>query len=723
MFCIECGQKLPDNAKFCSRCGTAVNNISNTTPPPIMDDVAAKVEDVVITDEMPSLDAQGVNDDVLRKASFMGYADESTPPTKHHIPINEPQLPWIETPYPKVSKTTFFGGELTLVKTEHSKDDFSFHFQGKNFIGPNYANINQTSNQSLFIATLISNGKKILLRWDSCDHTIKQDITDSFDNIVRFVGNYIKVENNSKCGVIRVTSNNNILDYVLECRYPNVSFKIYYNYQLVVLNVNNSYNNYFYVICTESQPCEKYICFQEIISQKLFKVQKSDEPYCMLLRWDASQNVLANALQSHQFQYISDSCTLDYLKVKENGKYGFAKVNPEGVCELTIPCIFDEVGEWSKNYQGMLDMIVEELPRIISPVKYKGKPYIIDDKMRFYEAAKVPRFGRAISSIIGWVVISIILSIVSVVIWGLLIKGCILGYINDWIDVMGNIMMLLFVINILILAIAYYSKTKTPYIRVDIQNGEYLVPKRINYAKLKVWGIIYFLISLVPIGIFAYELYLFKYKFDEIYAYNNLNVAVYPAKENNKWGYVDLLGREVFPFQYDAATAFDSRFARVILDGKFGVINLYGETTIPPTKYDYIGHSENGFARDNVGGEFLVDDDFWWWSGSDNVKGGRWGYINMSGEEIISPQYDYILESDPDLLVVNIGGIWDVKKEGNNEVHGIHGGKWGIIDRKGNEITPVIWDKIVGPDAKAGTYRLSYKNQSITINKKGERVE
>lgn len=80
MFCIECGQKLPDNAKFCCRCGTAVNNISNTTPP-IMDDVAARAEDVVITDEMPSSDVQKVCDEVEKKAILFGDFETSQPDT------------------------------------------------------------------------------------------------------------------------------------------------------------------------------------------------------------------------------------------------------------------------------------------------------------------------------------------------------------------------------------------------------------------------------------------------------------------------------------------------------------------------------------------------------------------------------------------------------------------------------------------------------------------
>lgn len=48
MFCIECGQQLPENAKFCNRCGAKVINIPNSED--IIDEVERKAEGVYIND-------------------------------------------------------------------------------------------------------------------------------------------------------------------------------------------------------------------------------------------------------------------------------------------------------------------------------------------------------------------------------------------------------------------------------------------------------------------------------------------------------------------------------------------------------------------------------------------------------------------------------------------------------------------------------------------------
>lgn len=48
MFCIECGQQLPENAKFCSQCGVKVSNIPYSED--IVDEVERKAEGIHIND-------------------------------------------------------------------------------------------------------------------------------------------------------------------------------------------------------------------------------------------------------------------------------------------------------------------------------------------------------------------------------------------------------------------------------------------------------------------------------------------------------------------------------------------------------------------------------------------------------------------------------------------------------------------------------------------------
>ena len=201
MFCIECGQELPVGAKFCSRCGTAVNNISNTTPPPIMDDVAAKAEDVVITDEMPSLDAQGVNDDVLRKASFLGFQDEQASLQINNRGISNNKVEDKDVATDK-SRKTFFGGELILETVKYSNNDTACYFVDKCPIVDRLKSAVQSSIGNVFIVTRISDGKKTYLRYAGVEKKLIQDVAEWFDAIEDFHHNFSVVKLGSKYGYV-----------------------------------------------------------------------------------------------------------------------------------------------------------------------------------------------------------------------------------------------------------------------------------------------------------------------------------------------------------------------------------------------------------------------------------------------------------------------------------------------------------------------------------------
>lgn len=78
MFCIKCGQQLPDDANFCAACG---NKVFRSTPlsPTISnveyDSVANKAEDIIINDEMQSLNVHHAGDVVREKAEFIGESN------------------------------------------------------------------------------------------------------------------------------------------------------------------------------------------------------------------------------------------------------------------------------------------------------------------------------------------------------------------------------------------------------------------------------------------------------------------------------------------------------------------------------------------------------------------------------------------------------------------------------------------------------------------------
>ena len=75
-------------------------------------------------------------------------------------------------------------------------------------------------------------------------------------------------------------------------------------------------------------------------------------------------------------------------------------------------------------------------------------------------------------------------------------------------------------------------------------------------------------------------------------------------------------------------------------------------------------------------------------------KKNRWGFIDDSGNEIISPQYEEVRAF--------FGDCAPVKKNG----------KWGFIDERGNIIVELIYDDL-----------YSYGENYATVYKDGKEIE
>lgn len=131
--------------------------------------------------------------------------------------------------------------------------------------------------------------------------------------------------------------------------------------------------------------------------------------------------------------------------------------------------------------------------------------------------------------------------------------------------------------------------------------------------------------------------------------------------DGEKWGYVILdtnnPDTENMNWNtdriYDNAEAYYEGFAAASLDGKYGVINLNGEFIIQP-EYDAIKYCCFGVMP--------------------ALQNGEWYYINVSGEKVFGPfeeaeSYAY--------------GYAAVKRDG----------KWGFIDKAGNDATTFVYDE------------------------------
>ena len=92
--------------------------------------------------------------------------------------------------------------------------------------------------------------------------------------------------------------------------------------------------------------------------------------------------------------------------------------------------------------------------------------------------------------------------------------------------------------------------------------------------------------------------------YDIISPYNRKGWA--KVERDKKIGYIDRNGQEVVPCRYDDIYPYEKGVAKVLLNGKFGLITdvADAEPLVEP-KYDYIGQFKNGLALVALNGRRL----------------------------------------------------------------------------------------------------------------------
>lgn len=119
---------------------------------------------------------------------------------------------------------------------------------------------------------------------------------------------------------------------------------------------------------------------------------------------------------------------------------------------------------------------------------------------------------------------------------------------------------------------------------------------------------------------------------------------------------------EIIPFKYDKIDGFYEGCASVELNGKWGVIDFYGNEIIEP-QFDNVGYCSNGFITVSKGDYNLKD------------YYGKYGVYNKQGEKICPIMYDSIYISG-NLIIIELRG------------------KYGLLDRQGRSITKIKFDRI-----------------------------
>ena len=196
--------------------------------------------------------------------------------------------------------------------------------------------------------------------------------------------------------------------------------------------------------------------------------------------------------------------------------------------------------------------------------------------------------------------------------------------------------------------------------------------------------------------------------FDHLPFQFSKNKELIAAETEGRWGYIHQcfgkahgywpaiveVGYIVKPTFDDAASCFSEGLACVKKDGKWGYIKddfLYGLQRVPidktgdyaiAPKFDDANNFSEGLASVMIGKPESFTKDIHYYIPKQN---GKWGYIDMTGTFIISPQFDAAGSFSE--------GLAPVKRDG----------KWGFIDKNGNFIIKPQYD-----DASCFIENLAY---------------
>ncbi|MDC0231158.1 WG repeat-containing protein [Aureispira] len=168
------------------------------------------------------------------------------------------------------------------------------------------------------------------------------------------------------------------------------------------------------------------------------------------------------------------------------------------------------------------------------------------------------------------------------------------------------------------------------------------------------------------------------------------------VRDNNKFGLLDLNAKEILPFEYDFMSPFFLKFLKAILvgkDEKVGILRIdsVGNVlTSVPIEYSDVWVEEQTLKlkvrlKDKIDYFFndhtlfdLMYNDVKYYQNINRVmvkKGNKWGMLTIEGEEIFPIVYNKIHVLNARQFMVQKGK------------------KWGLLDDKGNEMIPVLYDE------------------------------
>lgn len=214
------------------------------------------------------------------------------------------------------------------------------------------------------------------------------------------------------------------------------------------------------------------------------------------------------------------------------------------------------------------------------------------------------------------------------------------------------------------------------------------------------------------------------------------------AKKGEKFGYVDMNGTVVIPFQYESASAFSEGLAAVVLNNKLGFIDSSNRIVIPflynahphfidvdgepmmTTEY-YEASFQNGKAVVQKGQELMLIDKTGEYVG-ECQKTNPSPAVDKSKFEIVSKE---IVIPNPN-KGKPIDGMFSINTSDGSITQQVESdftvNKWGLVDRFGNEILPLVYDEIksIGDGVffarkDGNAYMMIHKDVAGSVSVKG----
>ncbi len=177
---------------------------------------------------------------------------------------------------------------------------------------------------------------------------------------------------------------------------------------------------------------------------------------------------------------------------------------------------------------------------------------------------------------------------------------------------------------------------------------------------------------------------------------------------------------------------------------KWGFQEVVKFNFVIPQKYDAVASFfYEGMGRVNIGGKpwkGAKKSDYEYGLRIDGATGGKYGFLNRKGEEVIPLIYDDARDFSAGAALVMKGGKWGfvdrtgkefiplVYYEARNFVEGLAAvqkdkdGKWGFIDKSGKEIIAAQFDKTSGFNEK-GIAKVWLGERNFYIDKTGKEVD